>query len=111
MLGRKKIIVSRYSGEFVNGRWVRATHPTLISIRASIQSVSELEMQSLDEGRRNSTVLKLITDTQLYAAEAGSRNSDIVTLYGNEVYEVIGISRWQNGIISHYEVLIGKATQ
>jgi hypothetical protein len=111
MLGRKLYTIRRYSGNYVNGNWVRNPVPVVFTIYASVQPLKANELQTLDEGRRTSTILKLISNSPLQVADVTDTvNSDIITINGIP-YEAVQCNPWQNGIINHYSIFIDKAKQ
>ena len=92
------------SGSFVNGRWTGEAESD-VAIKASVQPLSERELLTLPEGRRNSETYRIFCDTELYTVE--SQNPDEVVFNG-ERFEVFTVGRWQNQIINHWTYIIIK---
>jgi len=95
----------RAAGTRVDGHWVEGKQSSF-TFMASIQPAGKNDMESLPEGRRNSKVYRLYTDTKLVALAVG-QNPDLVTLF-SEVYEVVSEFPWRNNVINHYKYLVAK---
>lgn len=100
------VAVSRTAaGTYTKGRFTAGTSSTF-NIRASIQPASAEDVQTLPEGRRNSKVYAVYSDTQLYTVD-GQAQPDLVTFFG-ETYEVMSRAVWQNQVIPHYRYVVAK---
>ena len=111
---RKPLQVKRTlsAGKYVNGNYLPGDPvPTLLTIFASVQPATGKVLEALPEGRRNSESYVLYTDSELFTAEvSGSKNADLVLIFSRE-FEVIKVKKYQNGVISHYEVLFAEVEQ
>ena len=96
------------TGSWSKGRFTEGAY-TALSLRASVQPLSPgARMQSLPEGRRESSAFTLFTLTELMTVDVNDdHNPDIITIYGLE-YEVMDVQNWQNGTIPHYEAVVAK---
>ena len=108
---RQPLIVTRKTGgDFVNGIWTPGT-TTDVDISASVQPASPDDMQRLPEGRRQEKAYVLRSDQELIETNDNAEQSaDLVTI-GGEDYEVVRCSRWQNGIINHFESLVVRQSE
>ena len=106
------LTVTRKSGAYVNGIWADSDNSTF-TIIASVQPLTQNEMQSLPEARRESVGYTLYTDTNLRTArqaETPAIQADIVTI-DSEEYEVYKVEKWQNAVISHYKAIVLRIEQ
>lgn len=87
------------------GLWSEEVEGTPFPILCSLQPLSSSQMQSLPEGRRDKESYTLFTDTPLNTVT--SQNPDRMMINGDD-FEVFSVNPWQNGILSHYEVLVQK---
>ncbi len=100
------------AGSYVRGVWVGAA-PATFTIQASAQPADGKTRENPPEGYDSKSVMVLYTDTALQEAQGATvampagRQSDYVTLFG-ERYDVIAVSPWQNGVISHYRVVVAR---
>lgn len=93
---------TRVDGHWVEGAGVAAT------FYASKQPASGEDLQALPEGRRAGSVYALFTDTALRTADPENQvNADRVPIDGRD-YEVLHVEPWQNGVLSHYKILVGR---
>lgn len=108
MIPRKTLTVKRFSsGDYVLGHWVEGTE-SQFTIKASVQPVKGPELQSMPEGRRDSQIYKLYTDTKLNGIDKqGKKSPDIVVIDGED-FEVVSPEPWQNQIINHYKIFVIK---
>jgi hypothetical protein len=97
-------------GERVDGRWVEGT-PKEFTVQASVQPMTGKELESLPEGRRKRAAFKLFTNSALRTVN--EENPDLVLLETAantdgvaEVYDVISVAPWRNGVINHYEIVV-----
>ena len=105
---RKPLTLKRFvAGAYVNGRWIEGAS-TPSTIQASVQPPTPDDMLLLPEGRRRQAEFLLFTDTKLLTADSNTGiNADEITING-EQYEVIGIWEWQNNVINHFKVIVGR---
>lgn len=99
--------LTRYTkdvGTVVDGHFVEGI-TTESTIQASLQALKPEDIQQLPEGRRNSKIFFLFTDTKLNLVT--SANPDLIVV-NSENYEVDKEEAWQNGVINHYKYLIVK---
>lgn len=108
MIPRKPVTVTRFDqGSYVNGYWVEGSPSTFI-INASVQPVKGADLEALTEGRRDSQIYKLYTDTKLKTVDKKNNlNADLVNI-DNDDYEVMNVESWQNNLINHYKILVIK---
>lgn len=92
------------TGTWLNGIFIPGT-PTTSTIYASVQPLKPEDIQQLSEGRRNSKLFWIFTDTKLN--DVTTKNPDKIVINGED-YEVDKIEAWQNEVISHYKVLVVK---
>jgi hypothetical protein len=111
-LNRTRRLVKRYSnGQYVDGVYTTLGELETFYIYANCQPASERDLEALPEGRRNNDSYVLFTDTLLRTAEVtGPNNPDIVELFGED-FEVLGVGRWLNGLLSHYRIFVSKKVQ
>jgi len=84
---------------------------TPLAFEGSVQPVTGQDLLSVPEGRRKDVVKRILTTFKLEGVdEDDSINPDRVNLEDGE-YEVIKVEAWQNGIISHYDVLVSRINQ
>jgi hypothetical protein len=105
MIPRKAFTVyPLVNGEFIDGTYTeRRGEPYIIA--ASKQSLTEREMQSLPEGRRNKDSFFLFSGDLLNTLD--EQNPDIVVI-DNEDFEVFKRATWGNNIINHYKYTVVK---
>lgn len=109
---RKPLTIRRVAGAYDNGRWVEGS-AIEFDIDASVQpvkSLSENEMQSIPEARRQSGMFRIYTSTELLTS--GVNKTPDRALINNAEYEVFIGNPWQNNVINHYKyVLVKKEDQ
>lgn len=109
MLGeREHPLTRRAPGEYVNGRW-REGAETISTFRASIQPAKKDDydqLQSLSEGRRVESAVRIYTRTELNVAGADTHNGDQVEYQGDQ-YLVTFRSNWNMGMrgVNHFRFL------
>ena len=86
------------------GKWVEGSESSF-TIKASVQPLSEEELQAMPEGRRTRETYRIFCDDVLNTVEA--QNPDEV-VFGGERYEVYSAGKWQNQIINHYTYTISR---
>lgn len=101
---RQLTIYRKAVGTVVDGIFTEGA-PTSDVILASVQALKPEDIQQLPEGRRNSKLFFIFTDTRLNLVT--SANPDIVVV-DSENYEVDKEEVWQNNVINHYKYLIVK---
>lgn len=72
---------------------------------ASVQPLNAHQIQHLPESRRNSKSYWLYTSDNLLMMSA--KNADRVIIDGEE-YEVWKKEPWQNAVLNHFKILVGK---
>jgi hypothetical protein len=104
---RKPLTVTRYTGaayNVANGEWSGGSSAQ-IAITASVQPANDKARENLPEGYDTSSVILLITDTELQPATSGGQQSDTVAIEGED-YHVTAVERWQNAVIPHYTATV-----
>ena len=91
-------------GEIVRGKWSGETEAKEW-VYASVQPASDKELLSLEEGRRSRKSFVLFTSTPLETV--GVQNPPRIRLFGDD-YEVVRSEPWQNGVLSHFRLLVQK---
>jgi hypothetical protein len=93
--------VTRYgAGTYTDGRWVRSTTPSSLTIQASIQPADERQTQTLPEGIRQEVTLRCYTLTPLLAADQRTNlQGDRIAIDG-ETYEVAHVQT-ERALIPH----------
>ncbi len=89
------------SGEIVLGT------PTTFTIKASVQPADRVQMEAQPQLRDYKQAFTLFSNSELLTSEASKSESDVVSIYGKE-FEVVTVEPWQNGIRSHYKILVGR---
>jgi hypothetical protein len=91
------------AGSYTLGRWVD-TAGTSYTITGTSQPASPKEVQTLPEGRRLNSVLRLYTASDLNVLTS-TRSPDQVLVDGTR-YEVFKKDIRNQGLISHYKYLL-----
>lgn len=102
---RRQLTIYRKAEGTVTDGFYSEGSPSEETIMASVQALKPEDVQQLPEGRRNSKLFFIFTDTRLNLVT--SANPDIVVV-DSENYEVDKEEVWQNGVINHYKYLIVK---
>lgn len=94
----------------INGLWIETDGSPFVT-RASVQPASGRDMEMLPEGRITEETFRLYSNIRLHTVSENT-NPDVVIL-GLEIedvdkFEVITVFPWQNQVINHYKMLIGK---
>lgn len=97
-------VTPRTSGSYVNGRWANETSGTPFTVIGSVQPADLKEVQALPEERREHSVLRLYTQTELHSLSS-TKNPDRISIDGKN-YEVFKKGAFSNGIIPHYKYLL-----
>jgi hypothetical protein len=93
-------------GSYVNGRWVPGK-PSDTPFEGSWQPASGKMLALLPEGKRSREVFKCFAPIGVdftSADDHGDKEADAVIWEGKE-YEVTTAAKWNNGLISHWELL------
>lgn len=98
-------VVRKTGGSYVGPLWVEGVGSTF-TIKASVQPTSYGKMELLPEGYRDKQSYTLYTDTELFTDIPGG-DPDTVIIEALR-YLVVKTQRWQNGIISHFEIIVVK---
>jgi hypothetical protein len=100
-LFRQPVQVQNYTGAYdAEGQWVKTPDGAPFEIMASIQPDPQLDIQSIPEGKRDSELYMIITDTELKTARLN--DSPPIISYDGDEYEIIKKETWQNNVINHY---------
>jgi hypothetical protein len=99
-------VVRPGAGGFVNGVWQDGISSNFI-IRANVQPVPAIVMETLPEGYRTKSAFMLYTNTELNTAEDNESTPDAVGLYGKK-YLVTKKTIWRNTKLAHYEIVVVK---
>ncbi len=105
---RKPLTINRVAGAYDHGKWVEGDTIDF-EIQASVQpvkSLSENEMQSIPEGRRQSAMFRIYTNTELLTTEI-DQQPDRAMINGEE-FELFVSNPWQNNVINHYKYVLVK---
>jgi len=105
---RQQLTVTRNTQASVapNGDVVLGT-PTTLTILASVQPADRKQLESFRFLRDYKQLYTLYSSTELNIAQAGKTEADFVSIYGRD-FEVITCESWQNGIRSHYKMIVGR---
>jgi hypothetical protein len=120
-LGRRPISCIRPSGAYsdATGQW-QETAAAPFTIEGSIQPLKARELEALPEGRRASARFKVYTDFRLQTVDdKAQKNPDRLTFRVPahdttaplRTYEVISVSEFQSGIVSHYKAIVSLLEQ
>jgi hypothetical protein len=92
------------SGTWVKGRWVEASSPTVITIRASVQKMDAKETELLPEAYRTKMSYRVYTETELFpVSNTGAKNCDYISIDGS-LYDIISVEKWTQ-IFPHYKCI------
>jgi hypothetical protein len=97
------------AGDYVKGQWKEGT-PAVETFCGTCQPASGQTLQLLPEGKRNSEVIKVFAPIQLNFTAADPllrRSGDRIIWQGKE-FEVQILSKWDNGLIPHWELVCTK---
>lgn len=100
---RRPFTVTRTApGSYVSGNWVEGA-ASAIPITATIQPVSDKDLQMLPSGSRASDMVKIYTETELKTVgdQGANQSPDRITWQGS-VYEITAVSVRQMNVINHY---------
>jgi len=101
------IPVTRYGAPVNTDGVVTTPASATFSIRASVQPLKNGDaMQLLEDLRESRENYRVYTDTELLTADTGNQ-ADSMVVFGKE-FEVLSVEKWQNGIRSHYKVIISR---
>ncbi len=103
---RDVAVIRPGAGAYINGVWQQNTGSSF-TIRANVQPVPAIVMETLPEGYRTKSAFILYTNTELNTAQEDLNNADIVQLYG-EKYFVTKKEIWGNTNLAHYEIIVVK---
>lgn len=95
-------VTPRHSGAYVAGVWTGEAAGTPRTIHGSWQPATPREVQTVPEGRRDRTVMKLYT-SELLNMET-SQNPDRLSV-GGRTFELYQRFDLQSGVLSHYKYL------
>jgi hypothetical protein len=108
---RQATTLYRQAGSYVDGVWVDSGE-SQIAITASIQPATGKDLQNLEQGRRNSAVYAVYTDTALLTTEQAvgatpGTKADQLEIGGIR-HEAVHVEPWQNNVINHYRALFAR---
>jgi hypothetical protein len=91
----------------VNGDIVLG-EPTLLTVRTTVQPADRIQMDAQPQLRDYKQAFILYPNTELFTADAEAKTeADKVSIYGKD-YEVVTSEPWQNGLRSHYKIIVGR---
>ena len=105
----KSVLLARISfsaGHNEKGRWVEGEE-TRTEFDGTWQPASGQDLQKLDEGKRSNEVYKCFAPVDIpfsVADSAEGKSGDRIEKDGIR-YEVMLAAKWDNGLISHWELL------
>jgi len=105
------IAVLHRTGARVSGKWTESS--TATNITGSVQPLNGKDLQFLPEGRRDTGLVKVYSNTALSVSIEGTDTPGDVVIWGGKKWEVIQELVFANGLIDHYKYLaayIGEAT-
>lgn len=91
--GSEMITVTRRTGSYSGGVWSVDSSST-IAVKASASRAKGLELERLPEGQRNQSVLRLLTLTEILAADGESGQMADVLAYDGDNWEVRSVTDW-----------------
>jgi len=99
------------SPSIVKGELAALGADTPLVFEGSVQPVTGHDLLAVPEGRRETAIKRILTTFKLQGIdEDTSINPDRIDLEDGE-YEVFKVEDWQNGILSHYDVLVSRINQ
>lgn len=99
-------VIPRTTGVYTKGRYLDSADSAYNLTDASVQPASDGEIQSLPEGMREQSALRLYTISNLNSLKE-DQNPDHVVISGVE-YEIYSKNIWNNMLIPHYKYLISE---
>jgi hypothetical protein len=99
-------VVRPGSGGWLNGYWVDGVESNFV-IRANVQPVPAIVMETFPEGYRTKSAFILYTNTELNTSEDNLNKPDVVMLYGKK-YLVTKKEIWGSTELAHYEIIVFK---
>lgn len=105
---RKPLTIKRVAGAYDQGRWTEGADIefTINASRQPVKSLSDNEMQSIPEARRQSGMFRIYTSTELLTSGV-NKIPDRAIINGAE-YEIFISNPWQNDVINHYKYILVK---
>ena len=98
----------RQLGAYVAGVWVKSGE-TEIAITASTQPATGKDMDNAPEGKRQSDVVVIFTDTAIQTVVHGDSGTQPDQIEIASVrYEAVHVEPWQNNVINHYRALFAR---
>ena len=94
------IAVLHRTGARVSGKWTESSSTT--SITGSVQPLNGKDLQFLPEGRRDTGLCKVYSNTPLSVSIEGSETPGDVVIWAGKKWEVIQELVFANGLIDHY---------
>lgn len=100
-------VTRKAAGTYVKGIWSDGATSTF-SASGSLQPVSAYTAKALLEGSRLTTMQEFITGTKLIATDPLTQITGDTISIDNEIWVVIKVDGWQNGILPHYSCFITR---
>lgn len=100
----------RRTGSRVSGRWEESS--TMDTITGSVQPLNGKDTQFLPEGRRDTGLMKVYSNSPLAVSIEGTGKPGDVVIWAGKKWEVIQELVYANGLIDHYKYIaayIGEA--
>ena len=98
-------------GSWVDGDWVPAEDAPAVSVLATWQPATGRDLQVLPEGLRTGVFYKGYTETEIFSADQATGRSADQFVVDDEVYNVVSVAAWQNGLIPHYKFLATRVKE
>jgi hypothetical protein len=104
------IKVSHAPGDWVLGDWVEGEKPPPVPFMGSWQPASGRTLDVLPEGKRSREAYKVFAPIELdfIAADEKSKTIGDSIIWEGKEYEVSVAAKWNNGMISHWELICTK---
>lgn len=90
----EKIKIERYSGEYVDGIYVKNDTPTVIKTIASVQQPTPKQLESLTSGERDSDIMTFISKKPIYSVKDRDGDPADVVLRKGLRYKIISSADW-----------------
>lgn len=99
----EKVVVNRYSGEYVDGLYVKSIHPRSKKILASVQQPTAKELQVLPQGQRKKDIMVFISKFNFRTSDDTKNQSEDIIIRKKTKYKVIATADW--GSYGYYMAL------
>jgi hypothetical protein len=92
------------AGAWVQGRWVDASSPSVVTVRASVQRLTAKETELLPEAYRTRESYRVYTESELFTVDnVGSKNCDFISIDGKN-YDIVSREKWTQ-LHPHYKCI------